>query len=442
MRRFGTFGLTFVLAMLISVPTAFAWCNGRGADWDGYGTHDWVLDEAIRIAGPEASWVDTETAFLATDDPDAPGESRALHVFYSSGMIGGAPQMASDFYYQVVKAYQAGDMKTASKALGLMSHYCADVLNPFHSTASASGSSLHNAYEYPVEELTDTPGENRDWVTPLAPAPLTDIRARVISAAAFSRAKYPALRASFSPTGTLNMDDPIVHALTVQVLNRAVNDLADILRAIPSGAGLTTPPRVMKADMAKHDPAQGSSPYAKVTCLDANGRPISGAAVRFAWPTAAGVVTDIKYTDSHGVARDYRVIGLDRLGAKVTVGVTSSASGASTVASTWYAPTIGLAAGTRGIKTTVSNSRPKRRTRVVATTAIHDIAGKPLAGRRITFTWKYCGKTVTATALTNAAGVARCSRNIGAAKRGYRVRVSGRISAATPRSSTATFVPR
>jgi hypothetical protein len=44
--------------------------------------------------------------------------------------------------------------------------------------------------------------------------------------------------------------------------------------------------------------------------------------------------------------------------------------------------------------------------------------------------------------VTDAAGVATCTRNIGAAQRGYRVSVRGAISAAVPRASTATFVPR
>jgi hypothetical protein len=435
--------LVLALVVFVSVPAcALGWANGP-AGGDSYGTHDWVLDQAIRLAGPSGSWVATEAALLATDDPDTTGITpRKFHVFYERSLIGGAAQMTTDHYYAAVMAYRAGDTVRASVELGLLSHYYSDILNPFHSTAAAAKSPLHNAYENAVDVLTTSLAAHQDWITPRALSPILDIRNRVISAAAFSRAKYPALRASFTSSGTIDLNGPVVHALTVAVLDRAANDLADVVAAIPGGAGMSPPPAVVKASMSRHDPAQGSVACAIATCLDAKGKPVYGAEVDFAWPSVGGTVTDIRFTDPKGVARSYETIGLQRLGARVNVVLTAEASGRATVKSTWYAPTFGLAAGTRGIKTTVSSSRPKRHTRVTATTTIHDVAGGPVAGRRITFTWKYRHKTVTRTAVTDSAGVATCALNIGAAQRGYRVSVKGAISAAVPRSSTATFVPR
>jgi hypothetical protein len=423
-----------------AVP-AFAWCNGP-AGGDSYGTHDWILDQAIRLAGPAGSWITTDVALRATDDPDSDGTSKRLHVLYERGVIGGAAQMVTDHYYEAVTAYRSGDTIRASTEIGLLAHYYGDILNPFHSAAAASRSSLHAAYEQPVDNLTSNLDAHQDWITPRGIRTLVDIRRAAGSAAAFSRARYPALRASYVSSGTVDVNLPAVRKLTIAVLDRAALDLADIVAAVSSGKGVSPPPAVVKADMSRHRPAQGSLACAKATCRDAKGRAVYGACVVFAWPSVDGNVTDVRYTDTKGIARSYRRIGLQPLGTRVNVVMTAAASGAATVRSTWYAPSFGLAAGSRGIKTTVSNTRPRRRTRVTATTTIHDIAGHPVAGRRITFTWKFRTKTVTTAAVTDAAGSARSTVNIGPARRGFRVSVNGRITATVPRSATATFVPR
>ncbi len=48
---------------------------------NGYGTHDWVLDNAIRMAGEKGEWVDSRTALLASDDPDSYGTNNYYHLF-------------------------------------------------------------------------------------------------------------------------------------------------------------------------------------------------------------------------------------------------------------------------------------------------------------------------------------------------------------------------
>lgn len=433
--------MTLSLVMILPAPAAFAWRNGGDAG-NGYGTHDWVLDGAIRLAGPGGAWIDVRTALLATDDPDTEGTSKRLHVFYERGIFGGAPQMVTDLYYEAVVAYRAGDIEQASRAVGVLSHYYSDILNPFHSTAAASRSPLHNAYEYPVEDLTDSPEENRDWVTPRVLGPVTDIRAKAVAAASFSRARYPALRASFTPSGSVEVTAPIVRALTAQVLSRACNDLAEIILAIPTGAGISLPPKVVRADMSRHDPAQGSTPYAFAVCSDAKGRPVSGAAVSFTWDSSSGPVTDVRYTDPNGVARDWHGIGFDPVGVRRRVSVVASASGTSTVASTWYVPAVAIAPGTRGMATSVSNIRPKRHSTVAVSTVVHDTAGEPVPGLVVTFAWKYRTKTVKVSARTGADGVARVSRHIGAAKRGFRVSVVAAIDSGGVRSAAGYFIPR
>ena len=55
------FGAAVLLACagLATLPSqALAWAN-RPNERNGFGTHDWVLDNALRIAGEEGDWVDS-----------------------------------------------------------------------------------------------------------------------------------------------------------------------------------------------------------------------------------------------------------------------------------------------------------------------------------------------------------------------------------------------
>jgi hypothetical protein len=116
-------GLVAVLfAVLVvlgaGVPSAFAWGNG-GDDGNGYGTHDWLLDQAIRLVGQDASWVDVRTALLATDDPDSLPNDIG-HVFHDEGLYGGVPQRVADLYYQACTSHAAG---TASRPVGFSAYW-------------------------------------------------------------------------------------------------------------------------------------------------------------------------------------------------------------------------------------------------------------------------------------------------------------------------------
>jgi hypothetical protein len=39
--------------------------------YNSFGTHDWILREAIRVLGDDANWVCVGRALRATDDPDS-----------------------------------------------------------------------------------------------------------------------------------------------------------------------------------------------------------------------------------------------------------------------------------------------------------------------------------------------------------------------------------
>ncbi len=139
----------FIVA--VAPAHALAWANGAvrdGVRGQGYGTHDWVLDRAIALAGAQGAWVVRSAALGATDDPDFIGSPAEYHVYLASGGARGAAHAVSGAYSKAVAAYQAGDRVAASRYLGRLSHYYSDTLQPFHTVnASSRPGSLHWSYE-------------------------------------------------------------------------------------------------------------------------------------------------------------------------------------------------------------------------------------------------------------------------------------------------------
>jgi hypothetical protein len=441
-------GLVAVLfAVLVvlggAVPSAFAWSNG-GSAGDGFGTHDWILDQAIRLAGPDASWVDTTTALLATDDPDHDGE-RITHYFLERTGYRGAPQRVSDLYYAAVTAHGAGDRVEASRLLGLLSHHYADPLNPFHSAYAAFSKAAHHApYEAAVRARTNRPGLNADWITEAARQPITDVRVKLIGAARFSRARFPRLIKALESTKAVDVTRSTVHAVTIEVMSRAANDLADIIGGIARHEGLSSPPAVMTLTLSKIFPAQHDEVTASARCTDASRSPMEGVGVTFAWPLPSGrTVSVVRYTGSDGIAHSVRDIGTLPWGVKVVVTATASASGAATHARASMAPRVALHSGPAGLRAKVSSAKPKRGSTVSVWAYVHSPAGHHLAGVAVLYTWKYRGRTVRGVRLTNSHGIARMRGNIGSAPRGRPVAVTVQVvCAGRPRRATASFVPR
>jgi hypothetical protein len=442
MRRTLIFVIALAFAMSFSVASAFAWANG-GSGGNGFGTHDWVIEEAIRVAGPEGSWVDTQTALLASDDPDSMYTWGYLHCYYESGIYGGAPSEVARLYYQTVQAYQASDTVKASLLLGRLSHYYADVMNPFHSAfrglTRPPKHGGHKNYESAVTHITRR-GTNESLIATRAPEPVADVRKLTIAAAAYSRVLYPTLRRTFAHNGTIDVRQPVTFALTFDVLGRAVNDLADIIRTIPTGAGISAPVSSISVAMSGSDRV-GQTIVAAATCLDSGGQPIQDAEVIFTWKLPKGTVTLIRFSDSHGIARANRTVGVDDFGAPTVVTAVASSNDVSVSAATSYNATVSLKAGSKGIKTTVNKKHPAHGTVVRARTTVHDTKGRHIARMKVTFTWSLPGRTVTAEALTNSKGVAVAYCNVGDTA-GQKSVVTATAVASPARAAAASFRPK
>ena len=443
------------LAVCCGVASAAAWSNGPaagGKDGYGYGTHDWILEHAIVVAG-SPTWIDVKAALYHSNDPDYavahPGVSGCdasnvdLHLFRDAGKSRGGPQAAADYYYEAVRALSRGATETASEKLGIMSHYYADMLVPFHTTYDAlEHEDEHLAYELAVDNLTRRYSESLGWVVRAPRRDVTDVRASAIKAAYFARSKYKALRDTLGDEG---LGNGTANSITQLVLSRAINDLADVISSMPSSCAMSYPPRGMSESISKHYPGYGRKICAYARCLDGSGKAVEGVRVDFCWPTAGGSTTEATaYSDTEGVAHNWFTVPSDlSLMRRLEVRTSSSSSGTSTVDSTWFVVTPPLAVGAGGIKTSVSEHAPKQNTAVKVRTVVHDTAGHAVVGLPCTFSWEFRTVTVSYTTATDSHGVARMSRNIGHATKGHRVHVRAQvISDSTHRSSTSSFVPR
>ncbi len=117
-----------MLAGLVTAPApAAAWSNGKG---DGYGTHDWIIDEGLRVLSDrDVSWFHRTTALLVSDDPDnvevvANPARKIDHIYRDGGVRGGAVQRITEHYAAAVQlhregveAQEAGDAAAADACL-------------------------------------------------------------------------------------------------------------------------------------------------------------------------------------------------------------------------------------------------------------------------------------------------------------------------------------
>jgi hypothetical protein len=429
--------LVILFAMLLHSPAcAFGWANGPdGAD--SFGTHDWIMYQAIVLS--KATWIDTQTALFATDDPDSVfgPTDKPNHAFMPSGTYRGAPDTVANYYEQAVDAYHSGDYITASRDLGLLSHYYSDVLVPFH-TATNVQSALHLQYELQVDRMTTSTASCPDWITPWSRVYVQDVRAKTIDAAMTSRAMFPALSTQYMLGGF----DATTEMITRVLLSRAVNDLADIIQALPAGSGIPAPVK-LSATISNHYPSIASPISLTANVLDSGNRPAQGVRVRFSWVTASSIRMVDAFTDPNGVARSYADRSQLSMGARVNVSAsvpeTQGAVGASVVKATWFVPT-DLIGYTRAI---VSTSYPAPNQTVTASMLVLNPEGQPIAGLPVTFSWNFKHIVYVRTAATGPDGIATNSRNVGSATRGHRVHVEASVQGGgTTRTSTASFVPQ
>ena len=91
----------------------------------------------------------------------------------------------------------------------------------------------------------------------------------------------------------------------------------------------------------------------------------------------------------------------------------------------------------------VSSTRPARMSNVKATSRVLDQYGKPIPGAKCVYRWYFKTFTLVRTRYTDSSGYASYTRNVGLAKKGYRVKVVAKMSKNGKTVSRSTsFVPQ
>ena len=216
-----------LMSSVVAVP-ALAWSNGTEG-CNSYGTHDWVLDQALQAIGEQADWVKTRVALRATDDPDCKdGIDHASgtwwHVYDRWGDEWGGADEATAVWFRRVKSRLANsNERGASRALGIMSHFVADVANPMHTDSSEREDGVHSSYESTVDRrIFDDYSFNYNGEDPAKPGPKTR------SVARRAHPHYWDLVRAYDNHGYNSK----VHRITKRQLMRAANALADLITSL------------------------------------------------------------------------------------------------------------------------------------------------------------------------------------------------------------------
>jgi hypothetical protein len=452
-----------MLAGLVSVPApAAAWSNGKG---DGYGTHDWIIDEGLRVLSDvDVSWFHRTTALIVSDDPDnvevvADPRRKIEHLYRIGGVRGGAVQRITEHHARAIQlhregvaALEAGDTATAdakfdaaSREVGLLAHFLGDILMPYHTNpAAAPLGDEHHAYELLVQALTRQPDAAPEWRSPSrTPVLLTNVRRMALSAASFSYDWFDAIHASMrvSP-GALTQ---VGRDATKAVLQRAAQDMANVIWSVTNHTGVAPALGSLDATLTwRGVKAYESGQRLSVRALDVMGNPMEGLGIRVAWTKDDGsVATKTLWTDAYGTARWSGPVGKSPFMRQRTVKVAATANLITTRVSRWFYVTRRLEARSAGFRTRVSDDTVVAGQAANVVTRATDTRGRPVSRLLVSWTWTAGGRTIGRTsAYTDAEGRARSTLPITDDTPYGTITVTARTSAASIYRSASDTVAR
>ena len=425
-----------------SVLPALAWGNG-GNLGNGYGTHDWIISQALKVFGDSPpAWLDVNAALLASDDPDKVFWAANEHVFYEKGYGRGAVDRISEFYHETLVAHQAGDDATASTTFGWMAHYVGDILQPYHTNyAAVKLDDSHLRYENLVGILTRNPDASPEWMTDdRTPKAIADVRRTSIAAAAYSRKAFPELYSIFKVDETVLA--PRVMEITGDLLKRASADLADMLFSIDQGVGEAAPVDSVKTSVRWRYAAKNSTQTIYVTVKGVAGQPLQGVRVDIAFPNATGGTRLVRrYTTASGTVTAYADVGAIPFGVHRDMGVTVKTGDVVKTATTWFTTSRKLAASTAGFKTAVNDRTVYPGETVRIGSLARDTSGRGVPNLRVSWTLTFAnGKVIKASGYTNAQGRVLTTLPITSNSPKGLVRIVAHTqSASVNRTSTSSF---
>lgn len=121
-------------------------------------THHYIAMDALNLfSGPEAEgWrdlllVEHMSLLAGAKAPDSEFRDFKNHVLHvSEGEWGGARDAAAEWYGKSVAALREKRWNKAAYALGVMSHYYADPVQPFHTGQTEEEGTIHRAVEWSI----------------------------------------------------------------------------------------------------------------------------------------------------------------------------------------------------------------------------------------------------------------------------------------------------
>ena len=127
------------VALLAGLATpVLGWANGPD-NGNGYGTHDWIIDQAVKAFGDSPpAWLDVHAALLASDDPDKVFWRHQRACVQRDGLR--PRRRGPDLRRSITRRSsptRRATTTTASTAFGWMAHYYGDILQPYHTNYAA-----------------------------------------------------------------------------------------------------------------------------------------------------------------------------------------------------------------------------------------------------------------------------------------------------------------
>lgn len=431
--------MALVVAALVAPAPAFGWANNK----DDYGTHDWVLDQALKVLdGRVDGWFNRELALVHTDDPDYTRDPEANeHTYRAEGRVGGAVDRIAYHYDLAQAAYEAHDYDEASIQIGLMSHYAADIGEPFHT--HMGGIPLGDQakkYEQLVAPLHRDKNDTPEWSSSRRTVSVIEnVRETSAGTAAYSRQFFKELYDRLK-SSNFHLTDR-VSEITGLVFKRATNDLADLIWSITQGVGAQPAVGKIEMEIRWTGVLPGDENTVWVRAFDVDGHPIEGLRVEVAWPTPTGTQIELLYTLPDGRQKRHRPVGTSPKLVLRPVTATAEVRGDAVVAHGAWTISPRLASGNAGFKTVVNDSTVIAGQVVTVTSIARDAHGDPVPNLLVTWVWDVGATTLKTQGYTNGNGRASSSKTITAGMANDIV-ITGKTQAGSTNRSDATTVHR
>ena len=399
-----------IAAALVAPVPAFGWANNH----DAYGTHDWILDQALKVLdGRVDGWLDDELARLHSDDPDYTRDPEANeHTYRAEGRVGGAVDRIAFHYDNAQAAYEAHDYDEASIEIGLMSHYVGDLAEPYHThMGGIPRGDQAKKYEQLVAPLHRDANDTPAWSSSRRTVDEIDnVRDTAAGTAAYSRQFWKELHDRLTNNG-FELSDR-VSEITGLVFKRAQNDLADMIWSITQGVGAQPAVGEIELDVKWTGVLAGDENTVYVRAFDVDGHPIEGLRVEVAWPTPTGTQIELLYTLPDGRQKRHRPVGTSPKLVLRHVTATAEVRGDEVVAEGAWTISPRLGSGNDGFKTVVNDATVIPGQVVTVKSIARDAHGDPVPNLLVTWVWDIGATTVKTHGYTNDNGRATSSKTI------------------------------